>query len=208
MTDRARLLAALDGLDPTGSVSVGWLVRLLRQFGGDPTVELTFDGTTASLPQKAMTLRAVALRCGRSPGTVGAWQRTWRRLGLVRAGPPTAVNVALLREACSGARTAGPELERVPAAVEPARSPHCADGEKLDILLRHPAPRSGRWRRGARRRDHRSGAAPRGTDRAISRAVVRRPVSSKRVREFFRFFLTAFFWGARRAERRAFYRAA
>ena len=137
MTDRARLLAALDGLDPTGSVSVGWLVRLLRQFGGDPTVELTFDGTTASLPQKAMTLRAVALRCGRSPGTVGTWQQTWRRLGLVRAGPPTAVNVARLCEACSGTRTAGSELERVPAAVEPARGPRCADGEKLDILLRH-----------------------------------------------------------------------
>ena len=135
-TDRARLLAALDGLDPTGSVSVGWLVRLLRQFGGDPTVQLTFDGTTASLPQKAMTLRAVALRCGRSPGTVGTWQQTWRRLGLVRAGPPTAVNVARLCEECSGARTAGPELER-PAEVEPAMGPRCADGEKLDILLRH-----------------------------------------------------------------------
>ena len=138
VTDRARLLAALDGLDPTGSVSVGWLVRLLRQFGGDPTVELTFDGTTASLPQKAMTLRAVALRCGRSPGTVGTWQQTWRRLGLVRAGPPTAVNVARLCEECSEERTAGPALERVvPAAVEPTRAPRGADGEKLDILLRH-----------------------------------------------------------------------
>ena len=138
MTDRARLLAALDGLDPAGSVSVAWLVRLLRQFGGDPTVELTFDGTTVSLPQKAMTLRAVALRCGRSPGTVGAWQKTWRCLGLVRAGPPTAVNVARLCAACSETRTAGPELERAAhAAVEPARAPRGADGEKLDILLRH-----------------------------------------------------------------------
>ena len=137
MTDHARLLAALAGLDPAGSASVAWLVRLLRQFGGDPTVDLAFDGTTASLPQKAMTLRAVARRCGRSPGTVGAWRQTWRRLGLVHAGAPTAVNVARLCEACSGAQTAGPDLERVPAVVEPARGSRCADGEKLDILLRH-----------------------------------------------------------------------
>ena len=139
MTDRARLLAALDGLDPAGSVQVGWLISFLRRLGSDPTVELAFDGTTASLPPRAMTLRSVALRCGRSPGTVGAWQRTWRQLGLVEAGPPPAVNVARLCETCSVVPTAAPvpDTDGASAALELPVKTAGSEGEKLDVLLGH-----------------------------------------------------------------------
>lgn len=137
MADRARLLAALDGLDPAGSVPVGWLISFLRRLGSDPTVEIVFDGTTASVPQKAMTLRSVASRCDRSPGTVGTWQRTWRQLGLVQLGPPPTVDVARLRETCGGMLTPAPSPKLSPAPPDPGEGLSNSEGEKLDVLLRH-----------------------------------------------------------------------
>lgn len=136
-TDRTRLLAALDGLDPAGSVPVGWLISLLRRLGNDPTVELTFDGTTACVPPKAMTLRAVARRCDRSPSTVGTWRQAWHRLGLVEAGPPPAVNVARLSEACVGMPPATQDVELSPAPLTLTAAPNGSASENLDVLLRH-----------------------------------------------------------------------
>ena len=133
--DRARLLAALEGLDPAGSVPVGWLISLLRRLSSDPTVEVAFDGTTVSLPQKVMTLRAVARRCGRSPGTVGTWQRTWRRLGLVEDGPLLTVNIARLSEACI--TTPPPIVPDTPSSPNPSEGPDDSNEGKLDVLLRH-----------------------------------------------------------------------
>ena len=137
MADRARLLAALDGLDPAGSVPVGWLISYLRRLGSDPTVELAFDGTTASVPSKAMTLRSVARRCDRSPGTVGTWQRAWRQLGLVQPGPPPTVDVARLRETCGGVIAPATNREVSPTPPDPGEELSDPEGEKLDVLLRH-----------------------------------------------------------------------
>lgn len=135
LTDRARLLATLDGLDAAGSVPVGWLVSLLRRLGSDPTIELAFDGTIASMPPKAMTLRSVAHRCGRSPGTVGAWQRIWRELGLIESGPPPTVDVARLRAACDGNLVPAPDLG--PSPSDSGDEASGSEGDKLDVLLRH-----------------------------------------------------------------------
>ena len=137
MADRARLLAALDGLDPAGSAPVGWLISFLRRLGSDPTVELTFDGTTASVPPKALTLRSVARRCDRSPGTVGTWQRTWRQLGLVQTGPSPTIDVARLREVCGGMLTPGTNPGPPPSPQDPGKDLSDPKGEELDVLLRH-----------------------------------------------------------------------
>ena len=117
----------LEGWAASGAA--GRLLALIRDLIQDPGLSLSADGDRLPLPEREVTLRKIAMRCGvRSPSSAAGWVKSWRAEGLLDPGPPPVVDLARLRAVAAPVRSdASPQIAATGGGLP----------EALDVLLAH-----------------------------------------------------------------------
>ena len=117
----------LEGWAASGAA--GRLVTLIRDLIQDPGLSLSADGDRLPLPEREVTLRKIAMRCGvRSPSSAAGWVKSWRAEGLLDPGPPPVVDLAKLRAVAAPVRS---------DASMTLADPGGGLSQALDVLLSH-----------------------------------------------------------------------